>query len=72
MTQPQLPVTIELAQVYIQQFDQNQLVIEQALSKLFRAYPYNLALDEVLLKVGALNSFRSYAVDRFVGSNEWC
>ncbi|HLY28770.1 MAG TPA: hypothetical protein VKQ72_20665 [Aggregatilineales bacterium] len=54
---PQLPVpTEELVQSYIQQFNQSEDVVEQALSKLFGLFRTNTVHDEVLLKVVALNA----------------
>jgi hypothetical protein len=44
-----------LVDAYIHQFDTSQVVVEQALAKLFAAFPRNTALDEVLLKVVSLN-----------------
>src|SRR3989304_5685699 len=39
----------------ISKFDQEQAIVEIALTKLFAQYPLNTALDEVLIKVTALN-----------------
>ena len=53
---PQLPVpTEDLVKSYIYQFDQSQVVVERALSKLFGLFPENTASEDVLLKVVALN-----------------
>jgi len=54
---PQLPVpTEDVVKAYINQFDQSQTPVERALSKLFGLFPANTVLDEVLLKVVALNT----------------
>lgn len=53
---PQLPVPTEgLVKSYIHQFDQSQVVVERALSRLFGLFPENTAPEDVLLKVVALN-----------------
>ncbi len=48
--------TPDLVCTYIQQFDQQQVTVEAALTKLFQYAPNNIALEDVLLKVVTLNS----------------
>lgn len=47
--------TPDLVRWYINQFDQSQQVVEQALTKLFTYLPENTQVEDVLLKVVALN-----------------
>lgn len=47
--------TPDLVQSYIRRFDETQAIVEHALSKLFHLFPENTALEDVLLKVVALN-----------------
>jgi hypothetical protein len=47
--------TRDLVTSYVQDFDQTQAVVACALSKLFRLFPENAALEDVLLKVVTLN-----------------
>jgi hypothetical protein len=59
--------TVELVQRFINNFDKNDnlVVVEDVLSELFRRYPRNYILRDVLIKVTALNSLYStqiYAV----------
>jgi len=45
-----------LIQSYIRRFDKEGGAVERALSKLFRLFPKNTALEDVLLKVVTVNS----------------
>lgn len=60
MPEPKRP-TAQLIEKYNEQFDSNPQTSspDKALSKLFAAYPKNEHLDDVLLKVSALNSLYS-------------
>lgn len=59
----QLPhPTEDLVQSYIQQFDQTQTVVERSLTNLFRLFPENTALEDVLLKVVVLNDLYRTAI----------
>jgi len=53
---PKLPLpTPDLVALYIRKFDDSQITVERALSKLFTLFPNNDNLEDVLLKVVALN-----------------
>ena len=53
---PQLPYpTEDLVRSYISQFDEDNVVVEKTLSKLFGLFPENTAPEDVLLKVVVLN-----------------
>ncbi len=58
--------TLELVKAACEKFDQDYLIVEQALKELFNQYPGNNDLRHVLLKVVALNSL--YSVQIFVYS----
>lgn len=59
----QLPYpTNDLVHTYIQQFDQVNTVVELALTKLFQLFPKNIAFEDVLLKVIALNDLYRTAI----------
>lgn len=65
---PQLPVpTEDLVKSYIRQFDEENVVVERTLAKLFELYPKNTAPEDVLLKVVAVNALyrtQIYATDQ--------
>ena len=47
--------TPDLVTFYVEKYDREQAVVEHALAKLLHSFPCNTALEEVLLKVVALN-----------------
>jgi len=51
--------TQELVKTACEEFDRDNLLIEQALTELFNQYPANAVLHHVLLKVVALNTLYS-------------
>ncbi|MCL4834549.1 MAG: hypothetical protein KJZ86_19065 [Caldilineaceae bacterium] len=46
----------ELVIGFIEKFDKSQIAVDRALGKLFRLFPTNTSLEDVLLKVVTLNS----------------
>ncbi len=60
---PQLPYpTDDLVQSYIRKFDETYMVVERSLTKLFRAFPNNINLEDVFLKVIVLNDLYRTAI----------
>ena len=54
--------TKDLVQSYVQQYNQSQVVVEKALTKLFGLVPDNTTFEDVLLKVVALNDLYRTAI----------